>query len=468
MRNRQFTIFAALVLGVLLLGVFRAGAQPQSAQDKKPAPAKAEQDDGPVAVTPRVNRDKPPEVRPLGKDEFGNFRYPVINNKGDVAFVALYIAEGTPNNSGQSVFLRKADGTWQVTREGEKATNLPEPVFGFSLPALNDNGELTFYAGFGKAPGSSTMPAESTPDALGNVDRAPRYGALYLKSAEGLKSLVKLGEEVPAMPSHFSGVANATTNSKGVTAFIGTYSDPDGRGLFLVEGGKLRLVVRSGQRIGNNEEGTFSEHFYPSPINERNEVAFMQRIGDRSAIFVARPTGVELVAIVGKPSPIPGSNFIGFGNRAPSLNNKGEVVFSGFTDGPSAVRALFFKGAGPVQVVAKSGDEIGKTGLIFTDFLSPAMNSRGDIAFIGKLGGRMQGVFLKTAKGIETVALVDEKIPGAKSPMETFNQFTQPSINERGEIVFYGQIRTSEVAIFHRDEKGVLRVLVKRGDKLPK
>src|SRR5262249_38187680 len=157
-----------------------------------------------------------------------------------------------------------------------------------------------------------------------------------------------------------------STNSKGVTAFIGTYTDPDGRGLFLAEEGKKRIIVRSGQRVGNGIEGVFSEHYYPTPINERGEVAFLGRIGEKAGIFVSRQKGVELVALMYGPAPIKNSTFIGFGNRTPTINNKGEIAFVGFTDSSDAQRALFFKGEGPIQVIAKSGDRIGDTDSAFT------------------------------------------------------------------------------------------------------
>jgi hypothetical protein len=290
--------------------------------------------------------------------------------------------------------------------------------------------------------------------------------SLYIRTAEELKSLAKLGGEVPNMPSHFTGFANASTNSKGVTTFIGTYSDPDGRGLFLIEEGKMRIVVRSGQRVGNGVDGSFSEHYYPAPINERGEVAFLGRIGDKAGIFVSRPTGVELITLMGNAAPFPKSTFIGFGNRTPAINNKGEVAFAGFTDSPEGQRALFMKGQGPIKVIAKTGDRIGDTNYAFSDFLSPAINSRGEIAFLGMYGGRNRGIFIKTAKGIEPIALLDQQIPGGKKE-EVFNNFTQPSINDRGEVVFYAQTKDGNVGIFHRDEKGILRALVRRGDKMP-
>lgn len=473
MRHRHFKAFFIFVLGSLCAMPVVFGVAAQQSQNDKNAQvmdslasvAQAYQSE-PVPISERVKRETPGDSKEITSEDFGNFRFPVINNKGEIAFMALFKNPTAQNNASVAIFVRQTDGSWKITREGEKASNLQEGIHGFAVPSFNDNGDLTFYSAFGSTAAAHATPAIDPSDPIAHS--VARNGALYLKTAQGLKSLVKLGDEVPNMPSHFSGFANPSTNSKGVTAFIGTYSDPDGRGLFMVEEGKLRLIIRSGQKVGGSIDGTYSEHYYPAPINERGEVAFMQRIGEKSGIFVSRQNEVEPIAFVGTPSPIAGANYLGFGNRAPSLNDKGEVAFVAFYDGPNAGRGLFFKGAGPTKVVAKSGDKAGDAGGTFTDFLSPAVNSRGDIAFIGKMGGRQQGLFIKTAKGIETIAVVDQKIPGGKGEFEVFNNFTQPSINDRGEVVFYGQIKNAEVAIFHRDEKGVLHTLVKRGDKMPK
>lgn len=465
MRYRQFTFFSVLVFsGLIGQSLFSAGAQ------QKPGEKAAQTQEEPVAITARTKVEKTFETKTITPEDFGNFRFPVINNKGDIAFLALFAKPGAVNNSGMAVFVRQADGSWKIMHEGEKASNLSEALFGFGVPAFNDNGDLTFYSNFGKPVATNEfVPIDSNDPA----SHAPVFknGGLFIKTSQGLKNLVKLGEEVPKMPSHFSGFSNSTTNSKGVTAFVGTYSDPDGKGLFMVENGQLRLVVRSGQKVGvTGGDETFSEHYYPTPINDRNEVAFMARIGEKSGIFVSRPAGLELVAYVGRPTPIKGSNFLGFGNRTPSINSKGEVVFVGFYDAAKAEaagRGLFFKGTGPTQVIAKRGDAV-PSGGTFEDFLSPAVNSRGDVAFIGLFGGRNRGMFIKTVKGIEPIALMDQKIPGSKNEFEIFSNFQQPSINERGEVVFYAQMKNSDVALFHRDEKGVLHTLVRRGDKMPK
>ncbi|MFN0085058.1 MAG: choice-of-anchor tandem repeat NxxGxxAF-containing protein [Blastocatellia bacterium] len=464
--------FALSILGVVLLcasaSLFGASAQQPAAQQK---PARPAGEDEPVAISERARVEKKVESKPLGEDQFGNFRYPFINNKGVIAFQALFPLSTGRNGSGQAVFIKHPDGTWKIMREGEKAVNFPEPIIALGgLPSFNDNGDVTFVAEFGGVAGKAAGPVRPVdPNDPTVHEEAPLLNrSLYVRTADGIKSLARLGDEVPNMPSRFTGFSNPTTNSQGVTAIIGTYGDPDGRGLFLFENGKPRIIVRSGQRVGLGIEGSYSEHYYPSQINERSEIAFLGRVGDKSGIFVSRPKGVELLAMTGHPGPLPNTNFIGFGNRAPGLNNKGEVAFAAFTDNADAQRALFFRGVeGPVKVVAKSGDRIADTGYAFSDFLSPAINARGDIAFVGLYGGRNRGLFIKTAKGIEPVALLEQQIPGG-SKEELFNNFTQPSINDRGEIVFYAQMKNGEVGIFHRDEKGVLRTVVRRGDKMPK
>lgn len=468
-QRHRFSVFT-LILLCALLGVFAASAQQSQkpVQRKEPQQPAQQRDDEPVAITEKAKVEKAPEIRAVTDEEFGNFRPPIINNKGEIAFISLFSSSKTKRGFGQSIFVRGADGGWKITRQGEKAVNFPEGVdsFGGAL-AFNDNGDLTFIGVYGD---DSPKPAPDANDPF--AGQAPEQNrGIYLKSGEALKSLVRLGEEVPAMPSHFSGFANASTNTRGVTAFIGTYSDPDGKGLFLIEGGKLRLICRSGQPIGNGEQGTFSEHYYPTRINERDEVAFLARVGDRSGIFVSRPKGVDLITIIGKPTPMKGANFIGFGNKTPAISDSGEVAFVGYYNGPEAGRGLFTKGEGPIKVVARSGVKIGDANYSFTDFLHPAINRRGDVAFLGRYGGRNQGIFIKTAKGIELIAAVDQPVPGGIAG-ETFNNFTQPSINDRGEVVFYAQTKNPkngiDLGIFLRDEKGNLKPLARRGEKMPK
>jgi len=397
---------------------------------------------------------------PVGPDQFANFGFPSINHKGDVAFLGRYPSPSSPQGVGQAIFIKFANGTWRVVRENEKILNLDAHVTDFTNPVINDNGEVIFIAQFKTAP--ALQPVNSQTEKPGEPS-VPTNG-IFITAPTGIKNLIQTNQEVPNMPSKFSGFANVSFNSKGLIAFIGTYADPDGRGLFIMDGENLNLIVRSGQRTGPEGQGVFSEHYYPSTVNERGEVAFFSRISGGGGIFVRRAEKVEAIAIQGKASPITDTKYIGFGQVNPAINRKGEVAFVGFYDGPDGGRALFFKGEGPAQVVAKSGDNIPGTTYNFTGFDRPSINARGEIAFIGTYGGRTRGIFLKTEKGIEVIALSEQKIPG--NSKDEYNHFYQPVLNDRGEVIFTSALKSGVLGLFIKNASGV-RSFLQRGDKLP-
>lgn len=481
MRNHSSPRFLLLMLALLAgaLGVFSGATsaqQPQAPAQTPVSPVPLPQtppvgkDDEPQAITQRAQAPQQQPSRTLEPHQFANFRFPTINNKSQITFLGISLNPEDRSRAKQTIFIRQPEGNWRIIREGVKAEGENAGIFAFGFPWLADNGNLIFM-------GEPPLDSQAAPPVLDPNDPAAHNAhpvvytrALYWQSATGLKNLLKLGSEVPNMPSTLTGISNATVNSQGTVAFIATYVDPDGRGMFYIENGKPRIIARSGQKIAPGSEYSFSEHYYPSQINERNEVAFLSRLGADSAIFVSRPSGIELITMTNKPAPLKDTSFIGFGNRAPGLNNKGEVVFVGFTNNPEAQRALFVKGAGPLKMVARSGAPIQGTTYAFTDFYSPAINDRGDIAFLGRFGGRAQGIFLLTAKGVvEQIAVNDQLVPGGdRKKEEFFNNFTQPALNDRGEVVFYAQIKNGDTAIFHRDEKGVLKMIARRGDPMPK
>lgn len=460
--RNTFSILGVALLFLCLCGNVAVKAWQQKQQEAKTKPPVAAADDEPVAITKKsVAPDTAPTPRQPGPDEFSNFRYPVINGKSEIAFIGLFSAPGTPQGYGQAVFQRGADGTWKFTREGEKITNLADELTGITNLSINEAGELTFV---GSMAGKAPLPQVSS--SLDVAQYVGRGQGLFHKTAAGLKVLLRLGEEVPNMPSFFSGISNPSSNTKGATAFIGMYTDPDGKGLFVYDQGKLNLIARSGQKIGNGEEGVFSEHYYPSQINDRGEIAWFSRVGNGGGIFVLRQKAIELIAFQGKPTAVKDANYIGFGQRAPGINNNGDIVFSAFFDGPNNGRGLFLKKPnGPVELIYRSGETIPGTNYNFHDFSAPMINNKGEIAFVGHFPGSARGLFIKTAKGLEAVAMKDQKVPGGK-PEEVFNNFVQMSFNDKAEIVFYGQYKNADVGIFIKDAKG-LRPLARRGDKMP-
>lgn len=465
--------FSFLTLGLATAALVGNGVPAPSvcaAQSVPPAATqtatKPTQDDGPVALTERSKRpEKKEEPKPIQAGHFGLISAAYLNNRGDVAIVSRFPTE---KGDRSGIFVRKADGTWSVTHEGEEVADLKRPLLSLQGMHLADNGDLAFTALVDLPPVSTSFLGTNEPS---DPSQMKSLG-IFTKTAEGLKNYVRSGEEVPNMPSKFYGFSNVSRNTKGTIAFIGTYADPDGRGLFVIEDGKLKLIARSGQRTPARPGSLYSEHFFPSAINERGELAFFCHISGGAALFLKRADNkVEPIVVQGQPSPIEGANFSGFANRGPVINNKGEVVFSAFVDGPKAGRALFFKApGGPIKLLMRSGDPVPEMTATFTDFYMPSVNSRGDVAFVATFGGRTRGVFLKTAQGVEKIALAEEPIPGQKRGTEdvvTFNNFLFPQVNDNGDVIFITQLRPSAIAVYLKKKDGPLEKVAQIGDKAP-
>lgn len=470
MIQSRFALWFMLLGAGLLTGIIFAATQ----DPVKPVQQKPEEEEEPVALT---ERSKPtPTAKPLEvtSDQFANFRSPIVNSIGEIAVFGLHSLPNEPNRAGQRLYLRTLDGNWKLLlREGEETSDTHLKLTELTKPSLSSQKEATFISQFRstKEREEDSAPLLDPNDPAYSLPSSSNLG-IFRKVADGIRMLLLTGQEVPNMPSTLVGMSNLSANDKGTTAFVGTYVEPDGRGLFYLINGKSSIIVRSGQKIGPNEAGTFSEHYYPSDINERDEVVFLGRTGEKSGIFLASPKGVEIVALSGQPSPVKGAKFIGFGNRTPAINNKGEIAYVGFFDGPQAGRAVFVKPvAGPAKMVLRNGESVAGTTYNFTDFSTVGINDQGDLLFVGVYGARNRGIFLKTAKGVEPIALANQPIPGGTRE-DVYNNFTQPAFNSRGDVVFYSQWRTPkmgiDVGVFWRDPKGEVKLLFKRGDLMPK
>jgi hypothetical protein len=296
MLSRRFSLtpitlglLSAFAVGTSLFGSLPVSAQPATASTTaKPAPSSKApaQDDGPVAVTARTNNPSAPipETKPLQKNQFSNFGNPLLNNRGELVFMGRYHTDKGDGNYGSALFTIKPDGSWAYIRDGVKGLNFSSAISSIHQVGVSDSGDMIFNATLDEM--AKPFKVSGSEVANGNV----RQAGLFIKNAEGLKSLYMMGQEIPNNPATYIGFSNASINSKGTVSFIGTYTDPDGRGLFILENGKLTIVARSGQKTPAGGETQYSEHFYPSAINDRGEVAFFCRISGGGGIFVRRPT----------------------------------------------------------------------------------------------------------------------------------------------------------------------------------
>jgi hypothetical protein len=475
-QTRKFLSGSLLSLIILLGSILAQTPSAKSAQQPLADPKKGEAD-GPVIVSSGdVNRDpERPEPKKIEPYQFGVFGFPSINNKGEVAFLGRYPTK-TAGVVGQGIFVKSDKGIRVVASSEVKIPVLDEYFISFNNPVIADNGDVTFVASFtGKK--TDVVPGAPPSPETGNPDDS-RRAAIWLADASGLRMVARINDEVPRMPSRMQSLSSPSINSNGLLAFVGTYVDPDGRGLFFYDlkadqgKGKMNLVARSGQKTPAGPETSYSEHFYPAYLNNRGEIAFFVRVGDGGGVFVKRDSGIELIALQGRPSIMKNgdaqANWLGFGNMSPDINDNGTIVFVAFWDGQNFGRGIFVKepGDSAIKNVLRTGDKVGETEAIFSDFSNPIINTRGEIAFKASYGGRSRGIFVKTAKGIEIVAREGDKLPGGGRD-EIFNNFAQLSFNDHGQLVFYGMLKGATVGLFIWDEKEGLRRLVGRGDPVP-
>jgi hypothetical protein len=78
-------------------------------------------------------------------------------------------------------------------------------------------------------------------------------------------------------------------------------------------------------------------------------------------------------------------------------------------------------------------------------------------------------VFVKTAEGIEPIALYERPVPGldAKDERNVFNNFVNPVINDDGDVAFMAQLRNATVGIFLKKKGEPLKMVARTGDLAP-
>jgi hypothetical protein len=155
--------------------------------------------------------------------------------------------------------------------------------------------------------------------------------------------------------------------------------------------------------------------------------------------------------IVRKGTPDPaGAPFGGkFGKKrhgGPAINGSGDVVF--FATPKGGPRRLYlYPNVGAPVIVAEEG-QLAPGGGSFTAFRQPSINDAGDIAFFGDLASG-EGVFVEPAAGaMFAVALAGDPAPGGG----TFDRFDGVArINAAGDVAFLARVSGGANGIFLYD-----------------
>lgn len=147
-------------------------------------------------------------------------------------------------------------------------------------------------------------------------------------------------------------------------------------------------------------------------------------------------------------------------NKNLSMNNKGDIIFSGvLSDG---TRGIVFYSAGNIKLIAKSvvAQPLNESVFIFVD--APAINDNSDIVICANLSGK-QGIYSYIDNNFIPLTLAGDPISGLEE--STINEFAcggsgNLSLNNNGEIAFFGKLLDGRRGLFVLKEGGVESVVL--------
>jgi hypothetical protein len=233
------------------------------------------------------------------------------------------------------------------------------------------------------------------------------------------------------------------------------------RGIYVARGSALSRIIATGDPSPLG--GTFIE-LSSMALNQQGTVAFVgsTKGGVPQAIYFAG--GSNLKKVVAVNDPVPGGGVVREISHV-TLNNADTVAFVARVEPGKAPRALLLASDGRLQKVVRTGDPA-PVGGQFGEFTNPSLNSRGEIAFEGTVsGGRAgSGIFVGSKSGVREVVAAGHPSPiGGK-----FKDLALPVLNVHGDVLFWGSLEGAKApAGLFLSLNGAITKLAARGDPLP-
>jgi hypothetical protein len=328
--------------------------------------------------------------------------------------------------------------------------------------------------------------------------------------AYGYQALATLGEPAPAGAGFLiNDFEPGGINNRGDALFgadLGTTTDSSsfyGEGVFLLSKRQDSLLVRATEAAPGG--GTFDFLLLgPTALNDRGDAAidftlspFGSPVGVNSGVYrYSHDSRTVTAVVVPGVTPAPGGDIFAGAFFGPSLNNRGDLVFPGIvpTDQGIHVPNEDYIGLGVgifradkrsvISSVVSPGDPAPGGGTF--DFASsPWVNDKGDVAFVGHVAGEpvvssssspqafiinaLGSVYVKDAATgeIRSIAHAGQPAPGGG----VFRQASGPVMNNRGEIVFSGDLTpapdaNAKIGVFLYSG-GEITAIARPGDLMP-
>ena len=237
-------------------------------------------------------------------------------------------------------------------------------------------------------------------------------------------------------------------NDRGQVAFFATLARArSSEGMFLADGSRIQVIALSGAPVpGGGKLASFAAHPVPA-LNRAGDVAFTASIvGGKASegLFLAKDRRLRAIAMSGSAaSGIPGGAFSEF--QPPALNDRGDVAFlAGVRRGRDSLEAIYLYRRGNLRKIAAAGDPAPEGGT-FVAFGAPALNNSADIAFAAVIddGPSSGGIIVVSARKARLLVGT-----GAPEPYGgIFAQFSdRVNINNSGNVLFNAVLKLGAVA----------------------
>jgi hypothetical protein len=224
----------------------------------------------------------------------------------------------------------------------------------------------------------------------------------------------------------------------------------------------IHLVVRTGDQAPDG--GTFTELAGPA-LNDRGDIAFGAETSAREAaqaLYLRRDGRLTTLVAVGRRVPT-GGTFYTLSDVV--LNNRGTVIFLGRTTGGDARLGIYAARGGMVLPVAVTGQPA-PSGGVYTDFANPTINDHDEIAFVGRTNGTGTEGIYTTTEGATATAVMG----GWPAPSGGLFQFFvdgSPALNNRGQIAFIAATTEHSTEGVYVLENSRIATVVTTGDAAP-
>jgi hypothetical protein len=303
---------------------------------------------------------------PLGGN-YGQFYFePVLNNSGQVAFVAALSGETTNSGGLAGVFLGTPGDVEAVAIVDEPAPG--GGIFSYfrGRPAINDSGQVAFAAG-------RRIGASST-------------DGVFVGTHIALNSIALVDTPAPGGGSYI-GFRDPTLNNAGQVAFSAAVMDANRRdGLFIGTPQSVQAIALGDTPApAGGNYGSEGLPFSPE-IDASGQVAFWGTLkggASNQGLFAGHPGNLQAVALQGTPAPI-GQDYAGFSGRRLNIIDMGQVAFE--ADLTSGSEGIFVGEPSALRTLVARGDPA-PLGGNFNSFGSPLADDTGQIVFVAGLTG---------------------------------------------------------------------------------